>query len=214
MRRFGVFLLLIGEALVVFVGTANAIIYFSARSYVYENVDEVPRAEAILILGAPLTPEGAPAPIFVDRITTALALYRAGKADRILVSGDDGSAGHNEVDPVRMYLLESGVPDDAIFLDHAGFDTYSSMYRAREIFKASSLIVATQSFHLPRSLFLARRLGITAYGMNADAGHIIIDNYIRELFANVKALIDLARDRQPKYLGEPIPFSGTTTPAL
>jgi SanA protein len=100
------------------------------------------------------------------------------------------------------------VPDKDIFLDHAGFNTYSTMYRARDVFMISSALVVTQSFHLPRSVFLAHELGIDAHGVNADAGHILFKNYIRESFANVKAVMDLILKTKPKYLGTEIPITG------
>ncbi|MCR4306378.1 MAG: YdcF family protein, partial [Candidatus Yonathbacteria bacterium] len=95
-----------------------------------------------------------------------------------------------------------------IFLDHAGFDTYSTMYRARDIFGVTSVLIATQSFHLPRAVFIARRLGIVAYGVNADVGHMLFRNYVREALANEKAVLNLIFHRKPKYLGDTIPIMG------
>ena len=129
---------------------------------------------------------------------TAIKLYELKKVSKIIVSGDNSAAGYNEVNPVRIYLLNKGVLDQDIFLDHAGFNTYSAMYRARDVFKVSSALVVTQSFHLPRSVFLARELGIDAHGVNVDVGHILFKNYIRESFANVKAVIDLILKTKPK----------------
>ena len=127
---------------------------------------------------------------------------------KILVSGDNSTVSHNEVNPVRLYLLSKGIPDEDIFLDHAGFDTYSSMYRARAIFGISSMLIATQSFHLPRAIFIARELGIDAYGVNADSGHILLRNYVRETFSDEKALFDIVFHTRPKYLGNTIPIMG------
>jgi SanA protein len=112
------------------------------------------------------------------------------------------------VNPVRLYLTRKGVPEEDIFLDHAGFDTYSTMYRARDIFGVVSVLVVTQSFHLPRAVFIAQNLGLQADGVNADVGYIFKRNYARELLANVKAILDLSVSRQPKYLGDPIPIMG------
>lgn len=207
MRRLLTLILVGIELMVVFVITTNVIVLLSTRRYIYNDVNSVPSAQAVLIPGASLLPDGTPAPIFKDRVNAAIDLYAAGKAEKFLVSGDNGEESHNEVDPVRLYLLEKGVPAQDIFLDHAGFDTYSTMYRARRVFGVSSVIIATQSFHLPRAIFLARKLGISAYGINADEGHILFDNYVREIFANEKAIIDLAVNRKPKYLGEAIPIT-------
>jgi SanA protein len=161
-----------------------------------------------LIPGAAILANGVPSPIFIDRVDTAIELYKAGKVSKILVSGDNSTVSHNEVNPVRLYLLGKGIPDQDIFLDHAGFNTYSSMYRAREIFGVSSMLVATQSFHLPRAVFIARQLGIQAYGVNADTDHILFHNYFREIFADEKAAFDLLFHTKPKYLGDTIPIMG------
>jgi vancomycin permeability regulator SanA len=115
---------------------------------------------------------------------------------------------HNEVNPARVYLISKGILDQDIFLDHAGFDTYSSMYRARDIFGVSSIIISTQSFHLPRAVFIARQLGIEAYGVRADIPNLRPHNYIREIFANEKAILDLVFHRVPKFLGDEVPITG------
>lgn len=171
-------------------------------------MSDAPNAEIVLVPGAAIFPNGALSSIFKDRADMAIRVYKAGKVSKILVSGDNSTVSHNEVNPVRNYLLEKGIPDEDIFLDHAGFDTYSSMYRSRDIFGVTSVLIATQSFHLPRSVFIARHLGITAYGVNADVGHILFRNYVREILANEKAMLDLIFHRQPKYLGDQIPITG------
>ncbi len=162
----------------------------------------------LFVLGAGVLRDGSLSPILVDRVEAAIRLYVGHKVQKILVTGDNSSIYHNEVNPVRNYLLKNNIPDQDIFLDHAGFDTYSSMYRARDVFQVKSMIIVTQSFHLPRAVFLARALGIEAYGMNADNGNYKISNYVREIFADVKAVIDLVFHRSPKYLGDEIPITG------
>ena len=194
-------------ALVVFIVGTNLIFYFATRAHIF-SVAEAPNAEVALIPGAAVLENGALSLIFLDRVDTAIALYQAQKVSKILVSGDNSTDSHNEVNPVRLYLISKGIPDEDIFLDHAGFDTYSTMYRAREIFGVSSVLIATQSFHLPRSVFIARRLGIEAYGVNADLGDILFRNYVREVLANEKAVLDLLLNRKPKFLGEKIPITG------
>lgn len=115
---------------------------------------------------------------------------------------------HDEVTPVRKYLIDAGIPASDIFLDHAGFDTYSSMYRARDVFEAHSMTIVTQDFHMPRALFIARHLGITAYGVISMGATRSWYDYLREVPASDKALLDLLTHRQPKYLGELIPLTG------
>ncbi len=186
----------------------NATLYVTTKSYIYDDVTGVPKAEAALIPGAAIFENGSLSPIFLDRVDKAIELYRAGTVAKILVSGDNSTVIYNEVNPVRLYLISQNIPDEDIFLDHAGFDTYSSMYRARDIFGVTSLIISTQSFHLPRAVFIARRLGMEAHGVNADVGHILFRNYMREVLANEKAVLDLMFHRRPKYLGEAIPIMG------
>lgn len=173
--------------------------------YIVELPAEVPHADAVLILGASVV-RGSPSPILAERADTAIALYKAGAAKRILVSGDNGENNYDEVTPVIEYLVAHGVPKKDVFLDHAGFDTYSSMYRARYVFGARTLLIATQDFHLPRAVFLAQMEGITAHGVVADGGRIT--DYLREIPATWKALIDIVWGREPKYLGAPIPLAG------
>lgn len=193
--------------LILLVLVSNLYIYNETKPYIYESVSDAPVTEAALVLGASVSAEGWLSPIFVDRADMAIALYKAGKVSKILVSGDNSSVDYNEVNPLRLYLIKEGVLDEDIFLDHAGFDTYSSMFRARDVFSVSSMIVTTQSFHLPRSVFIARSLGIDAYGVNADVGHMLFRNYLREILANEKAILNLVLNRQPKFTGGKIPIT-------
>ena len=197
-----------GAALAAFILVTNAYIAFSTQAYIYQSAAAAPSVEVALIPGAAILADGKPSPIFIDRVDAAIEIYTAGKVAKILVSGDNSTVSHNEVNPVRLYLLSKGIPDEDIFLDHAGFDTYSSMYRARAIFGISSMLIATQSFHLPRAIFIARELGIDAYGVNADSGHILLRNYVRETFSDEKALFDIVFHTRPKYLGNTIPIMG------
>ena len=183
------------------------LINLETQSHRYNELALVPHTSVALIPGAAILRDGSLSPVLKDRVDAALRLYQAGKADNILVSGDNGTTTYNEVNPVRIYLVESGVPLQHIYLDHAGFDTYSSMYRAKEIFRVGSTTIITQSFHLPRAVYVARHIGIIAYGYNADDGHYLLKNYIRELFADVKTLLDLSWEREPKYLGDIIPIA-------
>lgn len=183
-------------------------IQIESYRYIHQDMQKLPQAQTALVLGAGLLTNGKLSPIFKDRIDIAIILYKAGKVTKILVSGDDGTETHNEVNPAREYLLAQGIKDNDIFLDHAGFDTYSSMYRARDVFRVTSATIVTQSFHLPRSVFIARRLGITAYGTPADQHPYSFKNNVREVFADVKAFFNVTYNRIPKYLGDEIPITG------
>lgn len=176
------------------------------QPHLFTTSDGIRPAQAALILGASVV-AGQPSAILAQRADTAIALYRAGIVKKLLVTGDDGERSYDEVSPVLTYLLEKGIPGRDIFLDHAGFDTYSSMYRARHIFGARSLVIVTQDFHLPRAVFLARAMGIDADGLVAGDGGTAWD-YLREIPATIKAVADLAFHRQSKYLGAPMPLVG------
>jgi len=206
-RRYYRLAIVIVLALVAFAMITPIAMRAAVAPFVFPSVDAMPKTEVALVLGASVV-NGMPSPILADRADAAIALYKAGKVSKILVTGDNGALSHDEVTPVRKYLLDAGVAPQDIFLDHAGFDTYSSMYRARDVFEASSITIVTQDFHLPRALWIARHLGITAYGVTAEGGDSSIYDYVREIPASVKALFDVFIDRQPKYLGPTIPLTG------
>lgn len=214
----------IGTLIAVLVLVLAAFLYVGsdAKPYIYASVAEVPEAEVALVLGASVTSAGALSPVLKERAQTAVELYTAGKVSKILVTGDNSTLSHNEVNPVGNYLTAAGIPKSDIFLDHAGFDTYSSMYRARDVFGVRRVVVVSQAFHLPRAIYVARRLGIKAYGVDAGKGEGFLFNYVREVPASVKALLDLSFARVPKYLGEEFSITGdgsatwydaTSTPA-
>ncbi len=207
MKRFFVFLLKTCGIILGAVVIVNVSIVLGSAPYIYETVEEAPEADLVLVLGAAVYSNGNLTPLFKDRVDTAIALYNAKKVKDILVSGDNGTLEHNEVNPARVYLLKQGIPDKDIFLDHAGFDTYSTLYRARDVFGVKSVLITTQSFHLSRALFIARMLGLHAYGVAADNHVPLLKNYVRELFADEKAVFDVIVHRVPKYLGEPIPIT-------
>jgi SanA protein len=187
---------------------ANLGVYVSSEPYIYDSIDKAPHVQAALVPGAAIYADGSLSPVFLDRVDMAIALYQAQKVSKILVSGDNSTDTYNEVNPAREYLLSKDIPSADIYLDHAGFDTYSTMYRARDIFEVSSILVATQEFHLPRSIFIARMLGVEAHGVAGDVGKVHIRNNVREAFATPKALWDLVTKREPKFLGEEIPITG------
>ncbi|MDO8576180.1 MAG: ElyC/SanA/YdcF family protein [bacterium] len=183
------------------------VIRIAVEPFIVPSIRDVPRTDAALVLGASVY-RGSPSPILAERADVAIALYKAGKVSKILVTGDNGALSYDEVTPVRKYLLDAGIASQDIFLDHAGFDTYSSMYRAREVFLARSLTIVTQDFHLPRALWIARHLGLEAYGIIAEGGEHSPYDYLREIPASIKALFNVLTDRQPKYLGPTLPLSG------
>lgn len=208
MERILFFTALCFGFLIIFIFVTNIVFYVGTKSFIYNDITDVPNTQAALIPGAAISKDGTLSTVLKDRVDMAIKLYEAKKVSKILVSGDNSTVSHNEVNPVRLYLISKGIPDQDIFLDHAGFDTYSTMYRAKSIFGVSSVLITTQSFHLPRSVFIARQLGMIAYGAKADVAHVLISNYVREMFADEKAVLDLMFNRKPKYLGDKIPITG------
>jgi SanA protein len=207
--KYSLFFLAIIFVLVAVVFTISYLVINAGSSaYIYRDANRLPHAQVAVIPGAAILQNGDLSPVLKDRVDMAITIYQKGIVDKILVTGDNSSLSYNEVKPVKDYLLKNGIPEQNIFLDHAGFDTYSSMYRARDVFLIKSMIVVSQAFHLPRAVYIARYLGITTYGIVADRGHYLFYNNIREIFGDVKALDNLLFDRQPKYLGKQIPITG------
>lgn len=184
--------------------SANALMVGLEQGHMYGTISGVPARTVVIVPGAAVLRSGALSAVFLDRANAAAVLYQAGKAQKILVSGDNSTLEHNEVDPARKYLVSRGIPEQDIYLDHAGFDTYSTMYRAKEIFGVTSAIIATQTFHLPRALFIARSVGIDAVGYRSDNVHLLLRNEMRESLARLKALWDVGIHRTPKFLGDKI----------
>ncbi len=166
-------------------------------------------ADCILVLGAGVNGEN-PSPMLKDRLDAAIELYKSGAADKILMSGDHGRKGYDEVNVMKRYAAQNGVPDSDVFMDHAGFSTYESIYRAREIFGVKSAIVVTQKYHLFRALYIARSLGVEATGVSANprsyAGAVYRE--AREVLARNKDFVKCIFKPKPTYLGDVIPISG------
>jgi SanA protein len=207
-KRLCIFIAVVFLISITLIFAINAMIYIKTKPYIYNKTSNIPHAQTVIILGAAVLPNRNLSPVLKDRVDTAIQLYESKKVSKILVSGANSTVAYNEVNPVRTYLLSKGVFGQDIFLDHAGFDTYSTMYRARDIFKVNSALIVSQSFHLPRAVFIARKLGLNAYGVNADSGHILFINYIREVFADEKAVLSLMFNVKPKFLGASIPITG------
>ena len=166
-------------------------------------------ADCILILGAGVWGD-SPSPMLSDRLDEGLRLYREGYAGKILVSGDHGSSDYDEVNVMKKYLVDAGVPSEDVFMDHAGFSTYESIYRAKAVFGVKKVIVVTQKYHIYRALYICDKLGIEAYGSNSDPRSYRGETYrnIREWLARDKDIFTCLFNVKPKYLGEKIDISG------
>ncbi|MCX6820090.1 MAG: YdcF family protein [Candidatus Adlerbacteria bacterium] len=176
--------------------------------FIYSATETPPHAEVALVLGASVSSSGKLSAVMAERADKAVQLYKAKTVEKILVTGDNSTLSYDEVYPVGKYLLIQGVPEEDIFLDYAGFDTYSSMYRAREVFDVTSVVVVSQAFHLRRAVFIARSLGLDATGIDASRGERYVWYTMREIPASIKAVLDLWSKRVPKYLGVQFPVGG------
>lgn len=167
------------------------------------------KADCILILGAGVK-DGKPKPMLRDRLLTGIELYKSGAAEKIIMSGDHGRADYDEVNVMRAFALEQGVSAEDIFLDHAGFSTYDSVYRAKNIFGAENIIIVSQKYHLYRALYISEKLDVKAAGVSADlnsyGGQLKRD--IREIIARDKDFFKCIVKPEAEIMGDKIPLDG------
>lgn len=166
--------------------------------------------DAVLVLGAQVKPDGSLSKMLKERLDTGISIYKAGLTDRMIMSGDHGSDDYDEVNAMKSYAIGQGVPSECIFMDRAGFSTYESMYRAKEIFEAENLVVVTQKYHMYRALYDAKALGIEAKGVICDTKVYRGDRYrkLREAAARIKDVGYTIAKPKPTYLGDVIPVTG------
>lgn len=164
--------------------------------------------DCVMVLGAGLW-DGEPSPMLQERLDFGLIAYETGCSEKLLMSGDHGREEYDEVNKMKDVAIENGVLADNIFMDHAGFSTYESMYRARDIFQVEKMVIVTQEYHLYRAVYNARKLGIDAYGFAADRLDYPIYNDIREALARTKDFFYCIIQPEPTYLGEAIPISAS-----
>lgn len=202
---------------VVFVG---AISVFTINAYVKSTVSDriltaqeaakLSNVDCVLVLGCQVKDDGTPSDMLKDRLTRGIELYELGASPKLLMSGDHGREEYDEVGAMKQYAIDAGIPSENIFMDHAGFSTYESVYRAKEIFEADKIIIITQEYHLYRALYIADKLGVEAYGVASDyhtyAGQFMRD--FREILARCKDCVSVILKPEPTYLGDAIPVSG------
>jgi SanA protein len=166
--------------------------------------------DCILVLGAAVSGD-TPSKMLQDRLDVAIALYQARVAPKILLSGDNGQVNYNEVVVMQKYVLEAGIPAEDVFLDYAGFSTYESMYRARDVFLVETAVVVTQKYHLYRALQIGRALGLEVRGVASDQEVYAGQDYrdLREIAARIKDVAQSILQPKPTYLGPEIPIDGS-----
>ena len=200
-------------------GIAGLLILFGINSYMKRAVKErvvessyvaEEGADCILVLGCQVKEGGQPSHMLRDRLQRAVEVYELGASGKLLMSGDHGSDDYNEVETMKQYAINEGVESKHIFMDHAGFSTYDSIYRAKEVFGVRKMVIITQEYHLYRALYIAEQLGIEAYGVPSDYhtyfGQFMRD--LREVLARNKDFVMTLIKPEPTYLGESIDIHG------
>jgi len=197
---------------VIAVAAINGIVVGSTKPYVLSSEDaaKLEDVDCVLVLGCAVWDEGVPSHMLEDRLKRSVELYELEAAPKLLMSGDHGRVGYDEVDAMKSFAVERGIDSSHVFMDHAGFSTYESMYRAKEIFGVKKVIIVTQEYHLYRALYIARQLGLDAYGVAADYRNYANQsaNDLREALARVKDFGTTIFKPKPTYLGETIPIFG------
>ena len=175
-----------------------------------EEAAQLTDIDCILVLGCQVKADGVPSHMLEDRLKRSVALYEAGAAPKLLMSGDHGQVEYNEVATMKNYAINAGIDSSDVFMDHAGFSTYESIYRARDIFQAKKIIIVSQKYHLHRALHIANALGLEAWGVDTAyrsySGQLYRD--MREILARVKDFGTGILQPKPTYLGDVIPISG------
>jgi len=167
-------------------------------------------ADCILVLGAGVYGGDKPSLMLRDRLDKGIELYDLAASDRLLMTGDHGRVNYDEVNVMKQYAINEGIPSQNIFMDHAGFSTYESMYRARDIFQAKKVVIVTQEYHLYRALYIAEKLGLEAWGVATDPREYGGQDYrdAREVLARVKDFFYTIIQPEPTFLGSAIPVNG------
>lgn len=175
-----------------------------------EAAAELRDIDCIIVLGCRVNGE-TPSPMLSDRLLRGIELYDMEAAPKLLMSGDHGRTNYDEVNAMKQFAIDRGVPSEDVFMDHAGFSTYETMYRAKEVFAAKRVLIVTQSYHLYRSVYIAEKLGLEAYGVSSDLQTYVRQDYydFREMLARDKDFVKVIFKPKPTYLGEVIPISGS-----
>lgn len=207
MKKLIIWILSLITLVSVIVCWANYKINSFSEQYIYNSTDSIPTCKTGVLLGtSKFMRSGTKNYFFYNRIKAAETLFKSGKIQFVIISGDNSLSYYNEPEDMKKELMKAGVPDSVIFLDYAGFRTFDSMIRAKEVFGQTKFIVVSQEFHNERAIFIARKYGIEAYGYNAEdvSAASGFKTKVRELFARVKVFIDVYSNKQPKFLGDKI----------
>ena len=190
----------------------NAIVKGTTKDQILQSGEaaQIEDVDCILVLGCWVNEHGQPSSMLRDRLTRGVELYDLGAAPKLLMSGDHGRVGYDEVASMKQFAVDRGIASEDVFMDHAGFSTYESIYRARDIFQADKILIVTQEYHLYRALYIANQLGVEAYGVSSDYHTYVGQTYrdCREILARVKDCVLCILKPKPTFLGDVIPIFG------
>ena len=210
--RIGLILLALIAICMIIVLGINLFVKKSVQNNIVpvEDAIKLENVDAIIILGAGVWDKDTPSPMLNDRLLRGVELYKKGASPKILMSGDHGKVDYDEVNVMKTFAINAGIDSKDIFMDHAGFSTYESIYRAKEIFGVHKVIIVTQGYHLYRALYIAKQLGIEAYGVASDQQEYggQSKRELREILARNKDFINAILKPKPTYGGEAIPING------
>lgn len=212
MKKMIKYVVLVVAIFILIVFSINLYVKLSTKKQILTNNDyfSLQNIDCIIVLGAGIWGD-KPSPMLEDRLLQAIDLYKKSVASKIIMSGDHGKAEYDEVNVMKKFAIEKGIPSEDIFMDHAGFSSYESIYRAKDIFEAKKVVVVTQEYHLYRALHIANSLGLEAYGVGADPRQYVGALYreLREILARNKDFVKCLYKPEPTYLGETIHVSGS-----
>lgn len=189
--------------------SVNYYIKSTTEPLIYHSLNKLPKNDVGIVFGAGIMGD-QPSKYLKDRLDAGILLYKTKRINKILLSGDNGRDEYDELTVMKNYCYKHGVDTTKIFVDYAGFDTYSTMYRAKHIFKVENATLLSQEYHLNRAIYLGNKLGIKAIGFSANNGGYHGYNYVRfrECLSITKSFFDVLRDRKPRFLGGSIPIDG------
>ncbi len=206
-RRYKWILVSLFCLVVAMIVVADYAINTATDKFVFNNIDDIPSNRVGIVLGtSKYLKSGNPNQYFTNRVLATAELYKRGKIECIVISGDNSRKDYNEPLDMKNDLIRHGIPEERIYLDYAGLRTYDSMIRIYKVFGQKSFTVISQEFHNRRAIFIARQKSLEAVGYNAQDVNMYngFKTKLRERFARVKLFIDLAIDKQPKHLGDPV----------
>ena len=206
--KIALYLAIIGLVAIV---SVNYYVKSSTKKNIYYSIKKFPKNDVGIIFGAGINGD-QPSKYLKDRLDAGIALYKANRINKILLSGDNGRDEYDELTVMKNYCFKHGVDTTKIFIDYAGFDTYSTMYRAKHIFNIKKATLISQEYHLNRAIYIGQKLGIKSVGYSANNGEYLGYKYVtfREYGSIFKSFFDVLRNREPRFLGNPIDINGVS----